>query len=359
MKAILGGVIALLAMGEAGHADVPPDRLATLSRGVNIISVFTPTPLPRIDADLDQIKRSGLRHVRIFVDPDWILNEGSAGTTRLDQVVETAVADGLSVMLCMTSSHHPLDAKATPDTVNLWGEAWERLASRYRNQPPSRMFFELANEPSMQPGQWNTVQDDLRRRVRRHAPKNTVLMTASPLSTVWGLGDLSPADDDDVVYAFHLYQPMAFTHQGAEWDSRYRAIRRLIYPPNGANVAAVKQHAPPADADGLAKYLEAGAGAIQKEVSVAAEWAKARHVHMVVTEFGVYRTAPPASRAAWLSDARQAIETAGFGWTAWEYDGGFGIAPDIAGCTPAMRALGLSITGGLAAAGGPAHCGQR
>jgi hypothetical protein len=76
-------------IAKAGHADVPADRLATLAKGVNIITVFTETPLVRIYADLAHIKLAGLRHIRIFIDPDWILQEGSFGTTRLDQVVQT------------------------------------------------------------------------------------------------------------------------------------------------------------------------------------------------------------------------------------------------------------------------------
>jgi endoglucanase len=331
----------LLVFAKAGQADVPADRLMTLAKGVNIITVFTPTPLARIYADLDQIKQAGLRHIRIFIDPGRILHEGPFGTTRLDQVVQTAIADGLGVILCMTSSQYPPDEKATSPMVNLWGEAWEHLARRYSALPPSKLFFELANEPTMEPARWNALQEEFLKRIRRYAPKLTILMSGSPLSTVWGLGDLSPIDDDNVAYTFHLYQPMPFTHQGAEWDARYTAIRGLVYPPKQDNVASVKRQVPPSDDNDLSQYLEVGGGAIQKELSVAENWAKSRQVHMVVTEFGVYRKAPPSSRAAWLSEARQGIEAAGFGWSVWEYDGGFGIAPDLIGCTAVMHALGL------------------
>ena len=348
MKLWLSVWALVLSLASGAYADVPADRLATLVKGVNIISVFTDTPLPRIYADLQQIKQAGLRHIRIFVDPDWILQEGSFGTTRLDQVVRTAVADGLGVILCMASSQYPPDDKATSLVVNLWSEAWEHLARRYWELPSSKVFFELANEPSMEPARWNTVQEELWKRVRRYAPKNTILMTASPVSTVWGLGELSPIDDDNVAYTFHLYQPMVFTHQGAEWDNEYTAIHGLMYPPRPENVATVTQHVPSSEAKAMSQYLESGATAIQKEVAVAATWANSRHLHMVVTEFGVYRTAPPDSRAAWLSEARQEIEKAGFGWTVWEYDGGFGIAPDLNGCTAVVRALNLSAPGGHA-----------
>jgi hypothetical protein len=56
----------------------------------------------------------------------------------------------------------------------------------------------------------------------------------------------------------------------------------------------------------------------------------------------------PASRLAWLADARAALEAAGIGWTVWELDGLFGIVAgcDDSGCGPTeagvLRALGLA-----------------
>ncbi len=79
-----------------------------------------------------------------------------------------------------------------------------------------------------------------------------------------------------------------------------------------------------------------------REIDDVAAWAGAHHVPISVTEFGVFRRAPPASRAAWLSEARHRLEAASFGWTLWEYEGGFGIRPELArGCDPITSALGL------------------
>src|ERR1700722_9369954 len=61
MKLWLSVWALVLSLASGAYADVPADRLATLVKGVNIISVFTDTPLPRIYADLQQIKQAGLR----------------------------------------------------------------------------------------------------------------------------------------------------------------------------------------------------------------------------------------------------------------------------------------------------------
>jgi hypothetical protein len=48
---------------------------------------------------------------------------------------------------------------------------------------------------------------------------------------------------------------------------------------------------------------------------------------VMVDEFGGYSAPPVASPANWLRQAREQIEEAHEGWTVWEYQGGFGIAP--------------------------------
>jgi endoglucanase len=342
MKLGLCMLLLWLSLGAAGRADVPAARLDTLSRGVNLITVFTPAPLPIIDSGLHTIRQAGLRHVRIFVDPAWVLRDAANPSNRLQQVVKAAVADHLGVILCMGSSADPMDDKATPAVVREWTEAWQLLAGHYAHAfPPDMIFFELANEPTMDPKRWNAVQDELLAAVRKVAPDNTVLLAGSPYSTAWALAPLNPSTDGDVAYAIHLYQPMPFTHQGAQWDSRFTAISGLQYPPDPANVQAVMRDVPPNVQKELAAYEKSGADAMVADLAMARKMADERHLHIVVTEFGVYRTAPPASRARWLAQAVHTMQADGFGWTVWEYDGGFGIKPDLNACTAVAHALGL------------------
>ena len=101
------------------------------------------------------------------------------------------------------------------------------------------------------------------------------------------------------------------------------------------------QHVPPDVQKELAAYEKTGADAMVADLAMARKMADERHLHIVVTEFGVYRMAPPASRARWLAQAVHAMQADGFGWTVWEFDGGFGIKPDLNACTAVARALGL------------------
>lgn len=341
-----GLLVFALTMGVA-KADVPTTRLTTLSRGVNVTTVFDTGPAYlQLLSDLPSIARLGFRHIRIFVDPDWIVQWNPTDVKRehLDRVVDGAVSHGLGVILCMAGKGWT-DSSNLAGTQAKWIMAWKRLIDHYRFIPADKLFYELANEPSLSDvPHWASIQEAIRQQMRTSAPSSTFLLTSTPDSTVWGLSALKPSQDQNVVYSFHLYQPMIFTHQGAEWQPpSWMTLKGLDYPPNTNNVSAIRHHVDPSLTNDLENYEKDGRLQIPRELKVAATWARKYAAHVVVTEFGVYRPAPPPSRVAWLSEARSAIEGEGFGWTVWEWNSGFGVKPDMATgqCSRLRDGLGL------------------
>ena len=343
-------------------AALPPVRLQALSKGVNLTDAFSPSvSRGRLEQDVAILRKLGVRHVRIPLDPGWVLSwrpDGGpdARLGRLDSTVCLALSAGLAVILDV----HPegdlaLKDTAPPDTVDALARAWDRLGARYAVFTPDLMFFEALNEPALSnAGRWYAAQRILLTHIRRVAPRHTVLLTASPDSTAGALAGLTPVDDADVAYVFHFYSPMVFTHQGAEWASpNYGSVRGLVYPAERGNAAGVRDRALAAYEKPLSNYMAAygSANSIRAEIEVAARWAASHNVPLVVTEFGVYgAVAPRDSRAAWLRDDRRALEAHSIGWTVWEYRGGFGIDGELArGCdvdSSITSALGLCAAKG-------------
>lgn len=338
---------------NAGH--VPGSRDAALSRGVNMTTLFDPAPPGQDAADVQTLKAVGIRHIRIPIDPIWVLSWPATGTAdnkliRLDNFICAALRNGIAVILDNHGGDlHPTDASSAASLPRL-GAAWDRLAARYAVFTPDLMFFEALNEPAFTDSKrWEPWQRDILAHIRAAAPNHTVLLTASPDSTPWGLSALTPLPDGNVVYVFHFYSPGLFTVQGAEWMTpSLESIRGLKYPAEPGNVKMVKDRAEASHRKDLANYGRdyADTRALQAEIDVAAKWAQANHVRLIVTEFGVFNGAvPPESRAAWLRDVRQALEQRSIGWTVWEYRGGFGVASDLEhSCGPrasARAALGL------------------
>jgi endoglucanase len=342
MKTPLVMFLLLLGLAVDARADLTSDRLAVLSRGSNVSTAYDEKG--DLGVDLLRIKDAGFRHIRLFVDEGRLA--GPSYQAKVDRIVREAIRLNLGIILCMVSKDHPWE-DGKPDPEAMWEAAWERLARRYADVSPTYLFLELANEPKLSDAhRWEEAQEHLLGAVRRFLPGHTILLTGSPLSMVSSLPSQT-SGDTNVIYAWHLYQPMAFTHQGADWvKPSFRPFVGLVYPPAPGNIQLIaadpsRQHElenPKLEAL-LSTYRTQGATLMADQIATSRRWATEHHAVTMVTEFGVYRKAPEDSRARWLKQAREQIEAAHEGWTVWEYVGGFGVMPFKG---PALqRALGL------------------
>ena len=335
-------------------ATVPAERLRTLSRGVNVTNLFGPSRIEDIARAFQDIARSGLRHVRIPISPLIFASDPPAWQaevlTGLDQAVCAAVAEGLGIIIDL----HPFEGLGPPGEsveamIGRLELVWRLLAERYAAASPELVFFEVLNEPKLEAADWARAQDALAAAIRRSAPNTTLILTGSPWSTAASLTSLAPIADRNVVYNFHFYTPMAFTHQGASWSlPSYSSVHGLEFPASTDNAKQVADRAAGKLRGELAEYGQEYRSdrELVDEVAVASDWADEWKVPLVVTEFGVYgKAAPAGSRAAWLASARRAFEARGIGWTVWEYEGGFGVAAALLegceGSSSVKRALGL------------------
>lgn len=323
----LAACFALFVFGIAAtcQAEVPVSRLQSMSRGANIATLFDHKA--DLNLDLQAIAAVGFKHVRVFVYQELLSNPKYLH--QLDVLMSETAAQHLPIMLCLHSRHQWDEQKSEQD----WVTGWTMLAQRYRASSPEQVFIEIANEPKSP--RWEEIQEHLRKMIRAILPKHTLLLTGSPVSTVWVLP--TPAPDDNVVYVFHLYQPMVLTHQGADWMPAFKAYQGLVYPPNAKNIRPLMT---PETQKALAEYELDGARMMGNEIDHAIAWRTEHHVPIICNEFGVYDKASPTTRAAWLGEARRRLEAAHIGWSVWEWRGGFGVAPATS-YSPLAVALGL------------------
>jgi endoglucanase len=336
--------------------DVPAARRATLARGVNVTDLFEPGGERKVDATFRRLRLAGIRHVRIPISADVFADNPppwqAEAVRHLDQAVCSARAQRLGVVIDLHwPGAAPKDETVETMTTRL-AEVWRRLAGRYGRVPADGIFFEVLNEPKLpDERQWEGVQSALVRAIRSVAPANTLIATASPWSTAAALAAMVPLGDRNVVYAFHFYTPMIFTHQGAAWSlPNYASVDGLVFPARPDNVAEVARRAAPDRQAELAEYGRnfRDARPLETEIETAANWAQRYGAALVVTEFGVYDKAVPLpARAAWLGAVRRTLKAHDIGWTVWEYQGGFGIADDLRrGCTaPDSAATALDLCG--------------
>jgi len=335
-------------------------RAEHLRRGINLSGWYAQTrdfSQARMDAyttpaDFQLIRSLGFDHVRLSIDPEPLIDNQQLGSLRLegmgrlDKTVKQITDAGLNVVLDI---HPEENWKALlvhgDENTERFCAFWSTFAGHYAATDPEKVFFEVMNEPTLEDlYRWQGIQARAVARIRLVAPHHTVIATASMYSGIDNLLALEPVRDENVIYTFHDYNPMWFTHQGATWGSEgWVFVRGVPYPSTPENVQAILGQEPDErermwlQRYGWDRWDAARVGA---EVAAMSEWAQRRGVPLYCGEFGVYKAyADPKARATWISDMRTALESKHIGWAMWDYQGNFGIVTKGSGGTVVDQAI--------------------
>lgn len=344
--ALMAFAISAIAQDRGAEVKLAFTRAQHLRHGINASEWFAQKPghysaaetnAYTDDADIAIMAQIGFDNVRLSIDAEPLVRgfNGHDSTDfigRLDHAVDQMLSKGMAVQIDI---HPESDYKRTVSTTNEGVDRfvmlWRKLAAHYADRNPDLIFYEIMNEPEERDAyRWLGVQARAAAAIREVAPKNTIIAAGGNWS---GIGDLlmqQPLRDGNVIYTFHFYEPMQFTHQGASWTGTWPVLTHQIpYPPTDESLQASLAQVP----DARSKYeLEQywldhwDARRIKMQMDAAAAWAKKNDVPLTCNEFGVHRpVAPPDSRMRWIHDVRTALEADGIGWTMWDYRGGFGI----------------------------------
>lgn len=308
-----------------------------LARGVNLSGWLQHGPAVAQAApdaaDWQRLRALGLRHARILVDPAAFLNDRGLpdpdALASLREAIGAAVDQDLLVVLALQL---PSGMKAVLDAAPVraaLGGIWRALALSVRDFPPQRLALEPLNEPEIEDAEgWRELAGWLAGTLREVAPAHTLVVSGHRYSAVDDLLALRPLADRNVVYAFHFYEPHAFTHQGADWgEPVWRELRRVPYPSSPGRVAALLPGLGGEAREVLRWHGEQrwNADSLATGIGRAAQWGRQHGVTVWCSEFGAIRGAPREDRLAWLRDTRATLEAQGIGWSHWDYAGGFGI----------------------------------
>ena len=359
MAALIGG-------GDTAASSSPslaaPEGFA-LKRGVNLTGWFQFGDFdPARFGELAQIKALGLDFIRLPIEPgrfyaaspDWANLKrtlGKAGRLKLKVIVDL----------------HPL---YSTQRLALTGDArYPALLTRLAKLLPAygldNVALELMNEPISPVGDgcnpafdYTPWQQKFYAAARLGSPDLTLILTGACWGGVDGLLKVTPINDPRVIYSIHNYDPMPFTHQGADWTGAgLMYTRNMPYPPTPPKVAAalpgVLSHLPTARLrqelqQQLTEYGRSAysAASMRQTLGRAAAWAKQHRARLLLGEFGVLQTvAPPQDRLAWIRDMRQTAEALGIPQAMWDYNPAGGFGPFRGGKLErgVLEALGLKV----------------
>ena len=353
---------------------VAEERARRLRHGINashwFAQVFKPEGYTKpqfesftTDDDIALINQMGFDHVRLSIEPAPMFQETGAASLPGDYLgyIDAAIAMIVKHGLAAIVDVHPGDdfkLKLNKDNVHVeaFARFWRAFAAHLSRTDPDMVFLEALNEPMVEDGyRWWGIQARLVAAMREGAPRHTIIATGHRWSGLDQMVELEPVADANVIYNFHYYEPMAMTHQGANWAGpAFVHLRTVPYPSSPELVAPLLSSLTDEAAKrALARYgrEEWNAERIDHAIAKVAAWAERHRVPVTCNEFGVFRrVALPEARASWLRDVRTALEKYGVGWTMWDYQGGFSVVNKVGGkATPdqlTLAALGLTnLTG--------------
>ncbi|CAH2604120.1 Glycoside hydrolase family 5 protein [Rhodovastum atsumiense] len=305
-----------------------------MERGINFTNWFR-FPVSRddrflanyiSDQELDSLHQVGFTFVRLAVQPDVLAGR----TGLLVDTIKRIQRHGFGVMVGWHK--HDWKLESSPTDAKALLDLWQRTAPALRGLDPKLTFPEIVNEPVFSdPARWGALQQEALGRIRAALPDATVVLTGPDWSSIKGLKSLSPVADRNVVYTIHIYEPQVLTTVGAfEPSLDHRALARLPFPTSSPQDCARAQAAA-ADTRTreVAKWYCSehwDAEKVRQAVRRAGEWARRNEVHLVAGEFGASNRLDRATRLAWITAMRTAMEREGIGWALWGYDDSLGFA---------------------------------
>ncbi|MDR3535936.1 MAG: cellulase family glycosylhydrolase [Acetobacteraceae bacterium] len=353
-------LLAVALLAGASHAAPPPDRIATLQRGINLTGWFRfPASLDPValrhwigDDAIAALHRTGFGFVRLAVDPAVLSAPGVPAA--LVEAIRRLQHAGLAVVVALHPDGWHLEIDPS-DRARLF-DAWHLLGLLLASLDPRLTVPELLNEPVFpgDPGGWQQLQHRLLGALRQTLPEHTVVLTGNDWGSVNGLLAMTPEVDPDVLYSIHLYDPAELTSMAAWRGALDRtALARLPFPTTdeGACRAAADRTDP--DTAGVIQYYCAqhwDATRVTAKLAAAAAWGRRYAIPILLGEFGATAALNQPARLAWLRSMRSAAEAARMPWALWGYDDIMGLnirrppgmSPSL---NPAvLQALGLMTT---------------
>lgn len=287
-------------------------------------------------ADIDKIASWGCDHVRLPFDYNIILDENGAvldsGLDILEKATNWCESRGLNIILDLHKTMGFSFDKGEQESgffesanyQDIFVDLWVGIAKRFGDR--KNVAFELLNEITEHRFAeiWNRIAARTIAEIRKYAPDTPVLIGGIYQNSIFGLTLLDKPCYDNIVFNFHYYEPLIFTHQKAYWIDLMKPDCTLSYPGRteeyysktleniGADNAQVFKDYP---LDIIDKRF------IEKAFEIAADVSEKMNVPVYCGEYGVIENVCNEDMMRWLGDMQELFNRFGFGRAIWNYKG--------------------------------------
>jgi endoglucanase len=277
--------------------------------------------------DFQRISRSGFDHVRLPIDYQiFFSDEGELiykeRMALLERAVEEITQSGLILILDL----HECPGHDFDDGVRFEQDfftdqkkreaarrVWTQLCSRFGNNP--LIYLEILNEPvAPNDDLWNSIKQEMAGHIRSLAENSTLVIGSNRWNSPSTFANLKPLDDPNVLYSFHFYSPLLFTHQRVPWVNDPLIMHSREYPGDyKIHNESLKD---------IRLEVEKGLWnkeRITREIEPVLRFRDTFGLQVSCNEFGVFHQAPRESQLRWISDFISILKEHGIGYSYWNY----------------------------------------
>lgn len=288
------------------------------------------------EADIKQIAVWGLDHVRLPIDFELIEPEEGVysedGFGYIDRCIEWCRCYNLNVILDLHKTagyvfHEQINngtEKASfflenEELIQRFLNLWKFIARRYQDDT-KMLAFEILNEMVDPSGgiAWNRLAKRAYETIREILPNAKIIIGSNMWNSIHTLKYMDKPYDENVIYTFHFYEPMLFTHQKAAWVDAIPKDVDVYYPD------AIETYQRLADRIGQYEVSNETTDKmdityLEEIIKIAVITAEEYNVPLYCGEYGVINQADPKSTLNWYRDFHQLMEKYNIGRASWTY----------------------------------------
>lgn len=286
------------------------------------------------EADIAKIATWGLDHVRVPVDYELIQKEDGTyieeGFAYIDTCIQWCRKYHLHMVLDLHKTKGYSFDFQEKEVGFFENEAlqmrfvglWKEFARRYGKEE-DMLAFELLNEvvdPEVAL-EWNRIIRMTIREIRKTSEKIYIIVGGVCNNSVMKVKLLDAPYDENVVYNFHCYDPLIFTHQTASWVPNMSSDLQVQYPDS---LETYKELSKKIDSSFSECYqvdgvTELGTSFFEALFSEAIKKAEEYNAILYCGEYGVINQAPVDSTLRWYQDIHATLEKYDIGRALWSY----------------------------------------
>ena len=284
--------------------------------------------------DIEQIAQWGFDHVRIPVDYEVLEEEDGtvkeAGYERVDRVLKWCKEYRINAILDLHKAYGYDFNDAGDNTKNnlfhseelqlRFVKLWVRIVTRFCKY--ENLAFELLNEvvEKENADAWNLLIKRTVTEIRKLSKTAPIIYGGIQWNSVKTLKLLDVPKDENIIFTFHFYEPLLFTHQKAPWVVKMDPNQTVSYP---ESMDYYKQKSQVLGFQGevvtLAQSGTMGEEFITEMIEEAIDAAAKAGVSLYCGEFGVIDRAPVEDTLRWFTDVDRVFRKYHIGCAVWSY----------------------------------------